>query len=442
MSDQVRTNPQPMLRPLAIVLLPIGVFSTAVGLVDALSATLIEYRLIGVLLFAVGGILIAGSAGLFVGGARGRALALVASAAAPLVGLNLLLAQLGARVYDARLGLWLLILVAPAWAIVALWQSGVRTTLPRQVVGVISAGLLVSVIQFWYTAQYVPSSIAPSLTITLDLSKVGENHDQTAVAATVTVKNASATRVRVLGSMYRISGIRKCFTREISDARGFATELAKAWADDRSASRIAQDRVVDVLAADKFVLLPEGGWFDPGQEATRRFMVWVPREQYDLTRLETFFFFGKGSQLELDVYHGRFGPRTGVQRGFNYIEQGWRLKDPSLLAKLTTGELNVGGLVLGSARNLVTRWYVGGTDVAAAYPYMTVYMDQERWPSTNPPFDDYNVEMEAFYGLAVAPSSTELALWPATSPFVLLASSQAAGTAVAQSPIGRGGGCP
>ena len=85
------------LRLIGLVLLPIGCFAAVLGFVDALGASLIEYRLVGVMLLAVGALLIVGTAGLFVGDRRGRAFALVASVIAPLVGLNMLLAQLGAR---------------------------------------------------------------------------------------------------------------------------------------------------------------------------------------------------------------------------------------------------------------------------------------------------------------------------------------------------------
>ncbi len=444
----MRVAQRRQLRLIGLVLLPIGCSAAVLGFVDALGASLIEYRLVGVMLLAVGALLIVGTAGLFVGGRRGRAFALVASVVAPLVGLNMLLAQLGAREYDARVALWLLLLAAPVPPMVTLWRAGVRTTLPRQVVGVVSAGLLLSVIQFWYTAQYVPSSISPSLTITLGLEKVGENQQELALAATISVKNASATRVRIVGSMYRFSAVRKCFTTEISDERGFASELTKAQSEGRPASRVAQDRTVDVLMAGPEILIAEGGWFDPGQEATRRFTVYVPRTNYDLARLETIFFFGKGSQLDLDVVHGfGFGPRDGTQNGLRYIEAGWRLRHPSLLASLTRDEFALGGLVVGAKRVLVSRWFVSGDGSGLVpFPYLIVYLDREGRASIDPPRDDYNVGLENLYGLAFAPSITELSLWPATVPIVL--PSQAASTAptpsppTPPSPIGRGGGCP
>jgi hypothetical protein len=439
-------------RPLGLLLLPIGCFGAAVGFADAFGAALLEYRLIGALLLLCGGVVTAGALALLIGSPRGRALALIGAALAPLIGLNMTLAQLGGREYDARLALWLLMLIGPAPVAFVLWNEGVRTRIPRQLVGALSAGLLLSMLQFWYTAQYVPSSVAPSLTVTVGLIRVGQDQYFDALAATISVKNVSGTRVRVLGSMYRIAAVRKCFTNELSqlsDERGFTAELANAAADNRPASRVAQDRSAEVLMADKFVLVPEGGWFEPGEEVSRQFMTWIPRfQRYDLVRMETSFAFAKGNQLDIDTYHGVAAePQRGVQAGDQFIEQAWPIRSLSLLARLTRDPLNVGNLVIGRQRILVTRWFIGGDGSGAVeYPFLRVYLDSERRTSANPPFDDYNVELADLYGLAVASSSTEVTLWPATSP--TLANSTAVGRLGTEnpirnaSPIGRGFGCP
>src|SRR5437867_10500210 len=96
-----------MPRVVGLVLLPIGSFAMAIGAVDALGASLIEYRILGLILFLGGALLGAGALAALLFTKNGLVLALIASMAAPLVGLNLVAAQLAGQQSDARVFLWL-----------------------------------------------------------------------------------------------------------------------------------------------------------------------------------------------------------------------------------------------------------------------------------------------------------------------------------------------
>ncbi|WP_157878088.1 hypothetical protein [Streptomyces torulosus] len=88
------------------------------------------------------------------------------------------------------------------------WQSPERATVVGGALGAVGALVAASLAlpPFWYTTRYAPSTDVPVVTVSNDIMKVSNRDGQLEVRAAVTIENTGKTAVRVLTSLYEITG--------------------------------------------------------------------------------------------------------------------------------------------------------------------------------------------------------------------------------------------
>jgi hypothetical protein len=227
--------PEPSVAGVAAVLFGvIGVFAFWLGLLDFLSAADFQYKLIG-LAFAVAGLV------LLAGGAvlarepwrrkRGRVAAVGAGVAGVFVGGYLLLMQYRAPGLSPRRlppfpswVPWAAIGVVSVAAAVLGWRSTKAHAAEqltwsavsgRLFAGGLSVTVLFGGVQWWYTQQYQPGTIAAALTVTTELrpaqatadENAGEPSDGHMFEGAITVKNVSSTKVLIVSSLYQVTAV-------------------------------------------------------------------------------------------------------------------------------------------------------------------------------------------------------------------------------------------
>jgi hypothetical protein len=209
----------------------IGVFASWAGMLDFLSAANLQYKVIG-LAFAMAGLVSLASSAVLARDTwrwkRGRVAAVAAGIAGVFVGGYLLLLQYRAPdLSPSRLppfpawAPWAVIVVASVAAAVLGWRSTkdhaaeqVTWTAVggRLLAGGLSVTVLFSGVQWWYTQQYQPGTIAAALTVTTELrpapATAGGNADEMSdphmFEGTITVKNVSSTKVQIVASFYQV----------------------------------------------------------------------------------------------------------------------------------------------------------------------------------------------------------------------------------------------
>jgi len=334
----------------ANVLLPLGLSAAILGAWDASSALGDQERFLGAL-FALAGLTML-AAGICVLSRTwrdewGRPLGIIAGAAGIAVGAFFAISQIGFP--GARLlGFWIgdgrvfcFGIALMAAAAVAIWrlprpyepktpdatsdddattrQEGpskraktVATVLAS--VGAI-ATLLFGFVQFWYTNQYLPAKGGAALTATGDLKEL-QPGDQTGnfriFALTLTVKNAGTTKIQVLSSLYTLGGVKVARADKTTDDAFYSRAIPKV--DDGElpvvhhfASRYSSEESWDLVKFDE--ILPEGWYFEPAEEFSRRILVSIPEDvarSYEFLRLSIDIVVAKGNRLNPDYY----GPVT------------------------------------------------------------------------------------------------------------------------------------
>ncbi|WP_189862061.1 hypothetical protein [Streptomyces poonensis] len=87
-------------------------------------------------------------------------------------------------------------------------QSPERATVVGGVLGAMGALVAASLAlpQFWYTTRYAPSTDVPVVMVSNDIMQVSNRDGQLEVRAAVTIENTGKTAIRVLTSLYEITG--------------------------------------------------------------------------------------------------------------------------------------------------------------------------------------------------------------------------------------------
>jgi hypothetical protein len=331
-----------------------------VGLLDVLSAATLQYQLVG-LAFAVAGLtLFTGSAVLLRKrwrGTHGRIAAVAAGVAGALVGIYLLLMQYRAPgLAPSRLPpfpAWVpwagLVAASVAGAILGWWStreyvdSQMKWTAlgSRLAAGGLSITVLFAGVQWWYTQQYQPGTIAAALTVTTELKPAtneGDTSDPHLVEGTIRVKNVSDAKIQIVASLYQVTKVTQtarpevpgvnavdaerqavaCFLEELApvtdpecdepnirDYDGFSAGDPQAQ-DDWWISRTGQVAAVQTLQMGPVV--GDRSWLEPKEEFQTNVLVHVPEEQAgasrpsDLNTLEMWVWFAvaQGSRLVLE----------------------------------------------------------------------------------------------------------------------------------------------
>ncbi|GAA0484162.1 hypothetical protein GCM10010361_56280 [Streptomyces olivaceiscleroticus] len=332
----------------------IGLLAFWLGGRDALAARNIPYRVLGVMLTFASVLLLAAAAFLVRPAWResyGRVGAVLACGAGVFVGGVLCFLQSTMPGPSElrrwlQFGLWAVVVLASAAALLLAWTS---TEAPERLrfgrvagglaaVGVTGAALWGGV-NWWYQNQYLPGTVAPTLTVNAKLKEQlpprGQPSDMRTFRATATIKNTGGIRVQVVSSIYQVTreiigkpppnataegSMREeafgdaCFWRQYTVAQEEAYtgcwEGYKAQLNDPQAlpvpaiSRFSVNTSSAVLEYGR--PLEYGSWFESGEEVTTNFLVRVPNDRRldkDNLRFQLDLVIAKGARLALQSSH-------------------------------------------------------------------------------------------------------------------------------------------
>lgn len=387
-----------------VIFVPLSGFALYVGTIDSLTGSSLTPRLFGIALVLAALTMFAGIRGLFSGGGRGGSLALVASGVGALVGLLMVGIQLAGFDLDWRLAVWAAMVVLPGLFGIFLLRTGARTALPRRIQGTLSVTVVIALLQFWYTNQYLPAG-AHGVEVGARLEKHGQEISPAAtqaqplvpLLATVSVKNTTRIRQRFVGSMLGLYGVKvRPHTSALDDA-GFAEELAGAAEGGTRANLFAASSDLEMLAAEPFFLPPGNNFVEPGRGYSRTFVLYVPKGTYSFVRLAVSILTVNARKLVVDR-DPVFGPKKGSWGGKKAVLRTWRVKEPSVLSAITRN------------RRYVHVNFVYGDEWD--YPDVKVYIDRTARHRKRDDLigDDFITRMDIFYGLSGSSARAELAL--------------------------------
>ncbi|MGY1763979.1 hypothetical protein ACI79G_21615 [Geodermatophilus sp. SYSU D00779] len=345
----------------AVLFGAVGLFASWVGLLDVLSAATLQYKLVG-LAFAVAGLaLFTGSAVLLRKRWRrthGRIAAVAAGVAGALVGIYLLVMQYRAPgLAPSRLPpfpAWVpwvgLVVASVVGAVLGWWStrkyvdSQVQWTAlgARLAAGGLSVTVLFAGVQWWYTQQYQPGTIAAALTVTTDLKPAtseSNTSDPHQYEGTIRVRNDSPAKVQIVASLYQVTKVTQtarpeipginavdeerqavaCFLEELAPVTdpecdeprirkygGFSAGDPQAQ-DDWSISRTGQLAAVQTLQLGQVV--GDRSWLEPKEEFQTNVLVHVPEEEQagasgpsalNTLEMSAWFAVAQGSRLVLE----------------------------------------------------------------------------------------------------------------------------------------------
>ncbi len=206
----------------ALVLAVAGVLYTRIGVAGMFEALTFSGRIIGAVIFACALVIFGGSVSvalLFVLALSGRPVSVTVTSVAggaviagattlTVLSLVLFLIQAAALNFSAWLAVWGVLACAAALIL----SSAIRARLPvpsvKGLAGGLSIGLLLSLGSFVYSDFYLPSAVAPLLTVSVSIGKASV--DTTAATATVpisiTIRNEQPVGVFVLASYLDVAG--------------------------------------------------------------------------------------------------------------------------------------------------------------------------------------------------------------------------------------------
>ncbi len=393
----------------------VGICALVIGFHDLFTVSDVGTQATSVLLIFAGAVLCFAAVALLLVRWRSRfAVGILASAVAFLIATFQLLALISSgdpRPWDPLWPLMMLFAIAIA---IALWRRGgpvlkksIGTARIRGLASVITIGAIVSALQFWYTSFYVPAAASPTVSVNADLKKVAVHGKNAVLVGTFTAHNDADVRVNVLGSVYQVTGMN---AGRQSSLGGDTAEVALAH--DRPAHRYTGPHDARVVAAGE--VMRQGSYLEKGEEVKRSFIAYVSRKRFDAAALRVYLVFAR---RKLVISHASESlPRVGAHTA--QVEYKQSVASPGWLRELTRGH-----------RYVVVQEAMFDRSIhpAACYffPTLKVYVDrQDRTPDTLPPgCDQYNRDLDEFYGVAGTTTSAEVDLsgkgrsrttWPRT----------------------------
>lgn len=358
-----------------------------VGVHDALFGRHLPPRILGTMLVAAGMVFAVGAAGLVSEWRQHRLPALLAGLWGVVLGVLFTAAQLASGDFGPTIAIWVVLAIGSTALVAVVWswtsadeRKGFRRALPI-LSSVVSVGVIVSVVQFWYSAIYLPAAAPPSLTLDVHLARAGQKHGRIALRGTVTLHNTSGSRVNALTSVVRIVGA--------SGRRGF---YGPRSADDGAIPVTSfdgppveqlewNDPTEELLSVAR--LVPDGTYFQPDETITVPLTVFVPATEFDVVYVTSNIFFARGT---LDLDHA---PTVPSVRWIGDVRASTRtapVVQPSWLSDLTRNR-----------RTVRTTWTMdietGGGTVGVRFA----------------PNDD---RLKRAYGYSSAAASAQLSLWP------------------------------
>jgi hypothetical protein len=406
------------------IFLTVGLLASLVGVVDIFTARNEEYRFVGAAVAFAGVLLV--SAGLVVVSDRhcrhtGRRLAVPACVATVTT-----MSALATSAFRYKNWTWLvwvalgvLVVVAaaqtpPSEPEPAVDETGSDPPTRRPVVNRlttvgISAGFLLSAIQFLYTTGYRPGQEGAALNITIGVKDLGPrapSDPMHAFSASMTVENKSSTRVQVVASQYLLRGIKV----EATPDPDFPTRVANAKDAPVPVTDRAVRRYGEVLAMDDAV--PDGYYFEPQERFSTELSLVVPESDLRDTSVLHF-----GVKLWVAK-----GTRVGALSEPTFLTP----RDPALRDRLVVEELPLDTLsvihwaVAGRHSIGVLKWREMVDPQNPAEPAVDVCVHRRSHKVPEHVCTGFNTPYETlrrFYGVVNAESAYELPLViPAPAP--------------------------
>ena len=377
----------------------VGIAAFVVGGHDIFLATQLSTRLLAavVVLIAVG--LLVSSIGFLRRRPWAYTLGVLSSVGGAIAATLFFAAQWVNRIHDARLGLWAAFSLFFALTALGLAKQGrvhLATLAKRRVQvvsSVLSIGALVSIAQFWNAAIRVPPAAAPSLTISTDLTEIGQRDGMRRFAGTIKVTNTATTKVWILSSLYNVLGGRADLEQK-KPAR-FAAELESHISQEAFTYGLARHttkRYDQVLETGQ--LLGHLTYLVPDEEYTFNLAFYTPIKRYDLLRLETFVVVAKDTLVLDETRQPR--PEIMSEGGTRRVVAARPVRDTSWFSRIFRGD------------RVVHTEVVFDRTLGYLYPYISVYINRGGREPVGAEESAYALRMRRSYGVATSDGTFEM----------------------------------
>jgi hypothetical protein len=176
---------------------------------------------------------------------------------------------------------WIYLMLSIGAVVVVAWLTRLTPVKSWPVVIAVLVPFL-GTIHLWYTTQYVPATELPVVNVTASLKEVMNERGVTALAGSISVQNNSKARIRVLGSVYRITATPIAQQPQVvNEAESYQVAAAFEWYyknDRRFIRGKRQYRPDELVQADE--VLPIDATFEPGQKWATTFVAEVDARKY------------------------------------------------------------------------------------------------------------------------------------------------------------------
>ncbi|MGW1767058.1 hypothetical protein ACWCQL_23690 [Streptomyces sp. NPDC002073] len=203
--------------------------------------------------------------------------------------------------------------------------------------------------QFWYASLYAPSNSPPVVAVETGMEDVEDTGDHIEFSLWVSVENKGKTPVRMLTSLYEVSGTRVT----VGDAPTASGELPYGrilGGNYGSAARLNPFAAYDTPQTIQVGPVGEDyAWIGPDEEFRMRLRAQAPRDRFDLLRLTADVAVARADRVEVDEWQPGGGRALETCAGTRIAE------DRRPLARLGAFEW-----LTESRRELVTFWAVSG----------------------------------------------------------------------------------
>lgn len=156
------------------------------------------------------------------------------------------------------------------------------------------------VIQFWYETQYQPSRMRPQASLSSSIEGLGLDAEGRAIAKSrLELDNAGGARVQIIGSLYRVLGVRQRPAVEPDLQGSTSAQLAHSFEWTNNGRRFVAGMVeeIDLLQADE--VMPITAFLEGGEMWSTDFVTAVSPDAYDMIRLDGEIYVARSGGLKL-----------------------------------------------------------------------------------------------------------------------------------------------
>jgi hypothetical protein len=381
------------IRCVLVLFVLFGAAAVYAGGHDGLLAADLQARFTGWLLCFGGVVMLSAVASILARGARKLALGLAACMIGMLICVLLIVTQLISRNASGLLAVWIALLVACGLAARALWagtspggrELGVRTF--PVIFSVVSVATLFSIGQFVYTMIYVPASATPSVSVAVQLTRIGVRRDpqgdRLLLGGTIVLHNTSGMRVNPVGSAFFAYGQRL----RPSAARSERLVQAIRRADANPGLVVQRYASLDDgTLLEHGRLLQDTAYLEAGEEDTFPIELAIPRGRFDI--------------VTVFVLLGCARPALHLP---DVPARAWREQDGSVVSEMSIEDNSVLRTLTRGDRYL--RIEYGASDGTA--PLLEVHVTRHEHRVDTQAYDDV---MRHQYGIAYATAEGSVAL--------------------------------